>query len=248
MQHPGDRRSERFGIRASHAVCHHRRVRLRLMCYPVPRRRALGPSPPPRGVLAAIACAATQLGTAGIAPSAAATAPLSAPAGHGCLPGGNGYLRARIRGAVNLDLDWHNAQLECDGGPRPDGSGFRLSFAGAAQGHHLRIVLGIRSAVDALSGHTLPTNLTVIFEGEQRVFATRGDDKCTLDRMRQQRISGAQDAAAAYRVTGRGFCIDPASALSGRERILVSRFDFAGRRAIDEPAPSLHPGEAQARR
>jgi hypothetical protein len=202
---------------------------------------------PTRVLLAAIACAAAQLGTAG-APASATTAPPSAPAGHGCLPGGNGYLRARIRGAVNLDLDWHNAQLECDGGPRPDGSGFRLSFAGAAQGHHLRIVLGIRSAVDALSGSALPTNLTVIFEGEQRVFATRGDDKCTLDRMQQQRVTAAPHAPAAYRVTGRGFCIDPASALSGRERILVSRFDFAGRRAIEEPAPSVHPGEAQARR
>jgi hypothetical protein len=184
-----------------------------------------------------MACAALERGPASAAPSPAADRE-PVPARHGCLPGGNGYLRARIRGAVNLDLDWSNAQLECDGGPRPDGSGFRLSFAGVTHGHHLRIVLGIRSAVDAPSGHTLPTNLTVIFEGEQRVFATRGDDKCTLDRMHQQRITDAQQAA--YKVTGRGFCIDPASAISGRERILVSRFDFAGRRAIEEP-PAGHP-------
>jgi hypothetical protein len=206
---------------------------------PTSSRRLLGLSVSTvRGLVLVMACAVLARGPASAAPSIADREP--GPAKHGCLPGGSGYLRARIRGAVNLDLDWSNAQLECDGGPRPDGSGFRLSFAGATHGHHLRIVLGIRSAVDAPSGHTLPTNLTVIFEGEQRVFATRGDDKCTLDRMHQQRITDARQAAA-YKVTGRGFCIDPASAISGRERILVSRFDFAGRRAIEEPSPAAHP-------
>jgi len=39
-------------------------------------------------------------------------------AAHGCLPSGNGYLHARIRGALNLDIDWDNAEIECDGGPR----------------------------------------------------------------------------------------------------------------------------------
>jgi hypothetical protein len=247
MQHPGKRRALGARAGASHTVCHRRRVRLRFMRRPAPSRRILGLNPALRSLFFAIACGAVHLGSAGAARSAS-PAPERTPARHGCLPDGNGYLRARIRGAVNLDLDWHNAQLECDGGPRADGSGFRLSFAGPAQGHHLRIVFGIRSAVDALSGQTLPTNLTVIFEGEQRVFATRGDDKCTLDRMRQERITAAQPAPATYRVTGRGFCIDPASALSGRERILVSRFDFAGRRAIVEPSPGAHPVLMEDRR
>ncbi|MFW1424756.1 hypothetical protein ACEWAS_22820, partial [Vibrio parahaemolyticus] len=34
---------------------------------------------------------------------------------HGCLISGNGYLRAKIRGALQLDIDLHNAELECDG-------------------------------------------------------------------------------------------------------------------------------------
>jgi hypothetical protein len=42
----------------------------------------------------------------------------AAPAAHGCLPSGNGYLRARIRGALDLDIDWGNAEIECDGGPK----------------------------------------------------------------------------------------------------------------------------------
>ena len=39
----------------------------------------------------------------------AGTAPVSsagAPAAHGCLPSGNGYLHARIRGALTLDLEF----------------------------------------------------------------------------------------------------------------------------------------------
>jgi len=69
----------------------------------------------------------------------ATSAVASAP---GCLPAGNGYLRARIRGALNLDVDWRNAELECQGEARPDGSGIRMSFAGPrrADGHRLRLV------------------------------------------------------------------------------------------------------------
>src|SRR5438874_2065264 len=65
---------------------------------------------------------------AGLSP---AGPPPAAPAvSHGCLPTGNGYLRARIRGALNLDINWRNADIECDGGLRPDGSALRMSCAG----------------------------------------------------------------------------------------------------------------------
>ena len=37
-------------------------------------------------------------------------------------------------------------------------------------------------------GQTLRTNVTVLFEGEQRVFATQGDDKCTVDSLTQERV------------------------------------------------------------
>src|SRR5256886_11532824 len=112
-------------------------------------------------------------GAASIAAARPAPA-VPAPAGgsKGCLPGGNGYLRARIRGALNLDIDWHDAEIECDGGPRPDGSGLRVSFAGPrhADGRRLRLVFGVGSVQEGRTGRALPTNLTVIFEGEERVL------------------------------------------------------------------------------
>src|SRR5688572_18295452 len=89
-------------------------------------------------------------------------------ASDGCLPSGNGYLRARMRGALNLDIDWRNADLTYEGGPRPDRSGVRLSFAGPPQsdGRRMRFVFGVRVPGEGGGGRALPTNLTVIFDGE----------------------------------------------------------------------------------
>src|SRR5437016_11393875 len=108
--------------------------------------------------------------------------PPAAPAvSHGCLPTGNGYLRARIRGALNLDINWRNADIECDGGLRPDGSALRMSFAGPphGDGRRLRLVFGVPPANEGRAGPPLPTNLTGTFEGEGQLSASGGDEHCT---------------------------------------------------------------------
>jgi hypothetical protein len=155
----------------------------------------------------------------------------------GCLASGDGYLRARIRGALQLDVSLHNSELECDGGPRPDGSGIRVSFAGPARsdGRRLRMVFGVAAATEGVTGRELPTNLTVIFEGEQRMFATRGDDKCTVDEFKQERLGAPGGATRSYRVIARGFCIAPVKALNGEQTILVNSFDFAGNVTFEAP-------------
>jgi hypothetical protein len=155
---------------------------------------------------------------------------------HGCLASGDGYLRARIRGALTLDVSLQNAELECDGGPRPDGSGIRVSFAGPerSDGRRLRMVFGVAKATEGATGHELPTNLTVIFEGEQRMFATRGDDKCTVDEFRQERLGALGGPIRTYRVIARGFCITPVKALNSEQTILVNSFDFAGSVAFED--------------
>jgi len=165
----------------------------------------------------------------------------SASHAAGCLPSGNGYLRARVGGALNLDIDWRDAELECEGSPRPDGSGIRLSFAGPlrSDGRRVRMVFGIGAAMEGKPGRDLPTNLTVMFEGEQRLFATRGDDRCTVDELEQERIGALGGHTRSYRVIGRGFCVEPASTLKGEERIVVSRFDFAGRTTFEDDIVEL---------
>jgi hypothetical protein len=180
-----------------------------------------------------VAASAILAATLVLAPAlnGAAAETAAASASKGCLPSGNGFLRARIRGALNLDLDWRNAELECEGAARPSGNGIRLSFAGPlrSDGRRLRMVFGIARAAEGASGSALPTNLTVIFEGEQRLFATRGDDKCTVDKLEQERVGSVGGDVRSYRVVASGFCTEPANTLNDKERIVVSSFDFAGR-------------------
>ncbi|MBS0379546.1 MAG: hypothetical protein JSS29_13735 [Proteobacteria bacterium] len=177
----------------------------------------------------------TALALAALTPGTAA--PPAAAAGRGCLAGGNGYLRARIRGAMNLDVNWQNSDLACDGGPRPDGSGLRVAFAGPkhADGRRLRLVFGLEHAREGLGGRAVPTNLTVIFEGEEKLFSTRGEDHCTVDELRQERIGALGGPVRTWRVIARGFCTEPASNLTSDARILVSSFDFAGTAVFADP-------------
>jgi hypothetical protein len=187
----------------------------------------------------ALTLAAAAAGAA-LAQLAGAAAPVATATAHGCLPTGNGYLRARVRGALNLDINWRNAELECAGDERPDGTALRVMFAGPKRpdGHRLRMVFGISRASEGKNGHELPTNLTVILEGDGRLFATRGDDRCTVDTLRQERLEAGGSASRSYRIVARGFCISPASTLNNTQRILVSSFDFAGRATFGEQPPT----------
>ena len=160
-----------------------------------------------------------------------ATAP-AVPAAHaGCLAAGDGYLRARVRGALALDLDWKDAQMECEGAPRPSGNGVRVSIGGPlrGEGRRIRIVFGIAGVGEGASGTALRTNVTLLFEGEQRIFATLGDDKCTVDSLRQQRVETLGQSRTIYRVEARGFCVGPATSMARNERVFITSFDFAGR-------------------
>lgn len=183
---------------------------------PAPATQPAADAPAPPAVASTSAAGETDRDTA--APAAVA--------GGGCLPSHDGYLRARLRGASDLDIQWTDGQLQCDGGPRPAGDGIQLTFAGRTrQGpHRVRFVFGIDARPVAGVTRERAANVTVIFEGERRLYSTRGDGKCTVDVLRQ---APAADRAL-LRVQARGFCIAPATALDGRGELLLSRFDFAG--------------------
>ena len=116
----------------------------------------------------------------------------------------------------------------CDGGPRPDGSGLRVSIAGPDRGggRRLRFVFGINGVKEGQPAKNRSTNLTIVFDGEQRLFATRGAERCITDSLEQQRLGTPGGAARRWRISARGFCIGPAATISQDARILVSRFDF----------------------
>lgn len=157
----------------------------------------------------------------------------------GCLATGEGQLEASLRGALQADLAWRNADMQCDGELRPDGSGLRITIAGplrAAPGsktdpaglagaglaHRLRFIFGI-DLTDTASGpvQALPTNLTVIVEGGNLLYATRGDSLCAVEDLDREPMAAGID-----RVKVSGYCLGPASDLAGENRLHVPTFSF----------------------
>jgi hypothetical protein len=163
-----------------------------------------------------------------------------AGASASCLPGERGFLRASLRGAIDSDLDWRGAALDCDGGARPNAKGVRVSFLGPpdARGRRLRLVFGIAARPGAGKNRNAATNITLIVEGQRRLYTTQGDDKCTVEALVQEALPAAAALPAGaprpYRIAARGYCIDPATALDGTERLYVNRFDFAALARFDD--------------
>jgi hypothetical protein len=144
-----------------------------------------------------------------------------------CLPGERGFLDARLKGEIDSALQWRGAQLQCEGGARPEGRGLRVSFLGRNQegGQALRFVFGMAASPGAASSRNVPAHLTVIAEGTGRAWATQGDGQCMVETLVQERLPAT---GGAWRVAARGYCIDPAVTLDGSGRLWLDRFDFAG--------------------
>ena len=142
--------------------------------------------------------------------------------------------QASLRGDWRADLDWRGEALSCQIGPRPDGAGWRVSLAGTLAGtrpgepavRRLRLVLGIDGAPAQGEAAGLPMNLTLLLEGEGRLYATRGSDKCTVDRL----------VRTADHLALRGFCTGPATRADGDARLLLTTFDLT-----TELAPGTSP-------
>jgi hypothetical protein len=185
-------------------------------------------------VLPRRACAAAWLSvsllTCGV--HAQEPAPPASPAAPAeCLPTGDGYLRARISGALSAELNWGNDGTECTGAVRPTDGGVRMRFSRIAPDGvgKLVLVFGIATLREGKPARLAPVNVTVMREGKGEFYSTQGDDKCMLDEVRQEPIIGIPHRTRSYRVIARGFCTEPARAVRGSGVVLLSRFDLAGR-------------------
>lgn len=163
-------------------------------------------------------------GAAALRAAPTAGAPVQAPS-IACLTSGDGYLRARIAGAVNANLDWPNSGTRCEGESRDKPPGVRLSFQrDPGSRPNLLLVFGLTGVTKGQPAHEVKANLTVIVQGTTRIYGTLGDSRCTVDSLSQRPLS----TAGAYRVEARGFCTQPAHAVRGKGDVLVSTFEFAG--------------------
>lgn len=140
-----------------------------------------------------------------------------------CAPADEGQLNARLQGSIEADIDWSAGVPQCRGGPRPGGDGVRLLYKGRIGGDEpLMVVIGIGPLQAGQSSRNVPVNLTLVREGTGQFFATQGNDKCALDDVRQEQLA---PGARRYRLTGRGYCTQPARAVAGDGAVLMSRFD-----------------------
>ena len=141
-----------------------------------------------------------------------------------CPGAAEGFLRARLQGAVDAHIDWSAPSTpQCLGGPRPAADGLRLVYKGAVGTQRLLVIVGVALPRGRETGRNVPASVTVVREGAGQFFATQGDDKCELDEVRLEPATGR---SGRYRLTGRGFCMQPARAVHGGEgAVLVTRFD-----------------------
>jgi hypothetical protein len=175
--------------------------------------------------------AAAQL-PAAAAPVAQAPAATETAAAAACLISGDGYFRAHLAGAIDATIDWPNSGTRCEGEPRDQPPGVRLSFQrGSGGATDLLFVFGITGVRKGQSLREAGTNLTVIVQGTNRIFGTLGDSRCTVDSLTQRALK----IPGSYRLEARGFCTQPAHAVRGDGAVLVSTFEFAG--AVNYPAP-----------
>jgi hypothetical protein len=149
----------------------------------------------------------------------------AAPVAVSCLPSGNGYLHARLGGALDKTIDWPNSGTRCQGESRNQPPGVRLSFQrDPASKENLLFVFGLTGVREGQPAHEIGTNLTLIVQGTSKIYGTQGDSRCTVDSLTQTPTKTPH----AYRLEARGFCTQPAHAVRGNGAVLVSTFDFAG--------------------
>jgi hypothetical protein len=149
------------------------------------------------------------------------------PSGHDalCVPANEGSLHARLHGAIDAEIRWASPMPQCRGGVRPDGQGVRLIYKGEIPGQGpLLVVIGMGPLRAGENAASVPANITLVREGSGRFFATQGDDKCSVDDVKQVPVFGNGHT---YRVTGRGYCTQPARAVGGEGVVVVSRFDVS---------------------
>jgi hypothetical protein len=182
---------------------------------------------------AAAACCALLVTGCGHADTTGGTPSPVSPADTFCAPAPEGFLRARLQGAIDAEIDWSApAVAQCLGGPRPGGDGVRLVYKGTVDAAPLLIVIGVANLLPGTSARNVAANVTLVREGAGSFYSTQGDGKCALDEVHQEPVAGRDGR---YRLSARGYCTQPARALgtSDAGSVLVTRFDVSA--LVDYP-------------
>lgn len=143
------------------------------------------------------------------------------------LCGDTGELRARLYGAVSVELDWNSDELECSGMPRPEGNGARLRFAGQLPDTDRRIALivAIPDLHRGAAGAEYATRITVIEEGGGRFFSTSSLNNCLTD---ITALEALDDSGDRFRIGGVLYCLSPLAEVNGSSSLSIDELQFSG--------------------
>lgn len=140
--------------------------------------------------------------------------------------GAGSYVRAELYGAVRGTLSW-NAELSCEGMPRPDGQGARLRLSGPAPAdgaQQLALILGLPDLKRGTAGNEIQTNVTLIAEEQGLFFSTTDAANCWSDITEQTALAGNDDT---YRIVGMLYCVAPLPEVNGSKNITLGELEFA---------------------
>ena len=150
--------------------------------------------------------------------------PSALPAGTDSSCVDDAYLSGRVLGAVSADLGAPGGDLECAGGPRPDGEGVRLRFARTlGDGPGLAVIIAMPGLGRDTTGSGLETNVTLIIEGEARFFSTQNRETCWVDVVENAPVGDGR-----YAVAGELYCIAPLPEVNGSASVTLDGVAFRG--------------------
>ncbi|MDX1515351.1 MAG: hypothetical protein R3288_00855 [Woeseiaceae bacterium] len=158
------------------------------------------------------------------APSTSGFLPANTAAAGDCID--DGRLRTALYGALNGELAWTGAAMQCEGMPRPDGRGARLRFAGPADASQIAIIIALPDLDRAQTGAELASNVTLIEEGSGRFFSTPDLSHCWTDVLAQTPIDTGNER---YAIGGRLYCIAPLVEVNGSGSVSIDELEFTGR-------------------
>jgi hypothetical protein len=148
-----------------------------------------------------------------------------------CIEGG--LFEAEIFGAIETRLEWRDADLECEGMPRPHGKGARLRFAGTgnADGENLDLafIIALPDLEQGQSGRELPAGVTLMEESAGKFFSTPEPSTCWADITHHDLLQGDQaDAGTRYRIGGSLYCVSPLAEVNGARNVTFTDVRFTG--------------------
>ena len=139
--------------------------------------------------------------------------------------GEGGYLATTLYGAISTTLDWSATDLSCEGMPRPDDEGARLRLAGVDGDRQIAFIIAIPKLERGITGAELPSNVTLIEEGQGRFFSTPDLNNCFTD---ITTFEALRESTSAYAVGGTLYCLQPIAEVNGSSSVSLGEMRFQG--------------------